>query len=561
MVLGSTVVSGIGDWLYFTAFAVWIYDRTDSAVWLAAAATSRLLAYVILGPLGGAAAARFRRQSMMVVLDASRAGVMIGLALIVVSDGSPLVGTLVTVAASVLTVPYRPALAAATPYVVPTTALAAANGAEAIAGQLTVFAGPALATVLITIGSPSLAIALNALTFVVSAVFIIRAGDLGGGSSVEQPAGADDGEGTAISAGGEPGTVAPRPGILGEIVTGWKVLVTVPGLLVLNMLVVLTLFTFGAEGVLHVIVAEDGLGEQAAFVGALTAAIGIGGLLASPLTGRIAASPNPGPWLIACAVLQGAPLVALGFISSPVVALVLLAFEGVGVIVFEVLAITLLQRLAGDQVAQVFGIQDSMSAATQLLGGIAAPVLLVAGLPAACAVGGGVLVAFGVVAAPALLRCGRIAEVRALEVAPVADALADLGLLEGAGRASVEAVAAAVIPTRFAAGTTVIEEGDPADDLYVIRSGSFLASAQATGVLRTMGAGDWFGEIGVLERRRRTATVIAETDSEVWRIPGQSFLDALRDLATLPDPLHRGVAARLAFSAEIEARSSGSVSR
>jgi len=30
--LASTAVSGIGDWLYFTAFAVWLFNRTGSAL-------------------------------------------------------------------------------------------------------------------------------------------------------------------------------------------------------------------------------------------------------------------------------------------------------------------------------------------------------------------------------------------------------------------------------------------------------------------------------------------------------------------------------------------------
>lgn len=35
-------------------------------------------------------------------------------------------------------------------------------------------------------------------------------------------------------------------------------------------------------------------------------------------------------------------------------------------------------------------------------------------------------------------------------------------------------------------------------DLYVIRSGEFVASSAAHGDLTTMTAGDWFGEIGLL---------------------------------------------------------------
>ena len=68
-----------------------------------------------------------------------------------------------------LTIPYRPAITAATPHVVAESALAAANGAEATIGQLSIFAGPALAALILAVGSPALAIVVNAATFAVAA--------------------------------------------------------------------------------------------------------------------------------------------------------------------------------------------------------------------------------------------------------------------------------------------------------------------------------------------------------------------------------------------------------
>ena len=246
----------------------------------------------------------------------------------------------------------------------------------------------------------------------------------------------------------------------------------------------------------------------------------------------------------------------LGVITSPVLALALLAVEGMGVIVFEVLAITLLQRLAGEHIAEVFGIQDSSSAAGQLVGAIGAPILVAVGsLTLACMVGGGVLVAFSILAAPALLRCGRLAESEGERIGPVADELAALGLFDGADRAAVELVAAAAVAESVNAGTTVIGEGAEPDDLYVIRSGTFSVATATHGTLRLITAGDWFGEIGLLERRPRTASVIAQSPAEVWRIPGDVFLRAVGGLASMPDPLRRGIASRLTLSSAPPPRS------
>lgn len=56
---------------------------------------------------------------------------------------------------------------------------------------------------------------------------------------------------------------------------------------------------------------------------------------------------------------------------------------------------------------------------------------------------------------------------------------------------------------------------------------------------------DWFGEIGLLERTARTATVTATAPAELWQIPGEVFLAALSEVAVLPDPLRLSVIARL----------------
>ena len=66
--------------------------------------------------------------------------------------------------------------------------------------------------------------------------------------------------------------------------------------------------------------------------------------------------------------------------------------------------------------------------------------------------------------------------------------------------------------------------------------------------VNTMGPGEWFGEIGLLHRRPRTATVTADTDSLVWRIPGDTFLDALTETATEPSALLGVMAERMARS-------------
>jgi CRP/FNR family cyclic AMP-dependent transcriptional regulator len=86
-------------------------------------------------------------------------------------------------------------------------------------------------------------------------------------------------------------------------------------------------------------------------------------------------------------------------------------------------------------------------------------------------------------------------------------------------------------------GTTLMREGDYSNDMLAIESGT--ADVLRDGkVLRSLGPGDVVGEIGVLERERRTATVVASspvrlirlTNWDVKRLPRETR-DRLLELA------------------------------
>jgi CRP-like cAMP-binding protein len=77
----------------------------------------------------------------------------------------------------------------------------------------------------------------------------------------------------------------------------------------------------------------------------------------------------------------------------------------------------------------------------------------------------------------------------------------------------------------------VIEQGDPADAMYVVAAGEVAVTARdAAGEprhLASLTAPSYVGEIGLLERIPRTATVRTSAASELWRIDGEEFLAAL----------------------------------
>jgi hypothetical protein len=306
------------------------------------------------------------------------------------------------------------------------------------------------------------------------------------------------------------------------------------------------MFLFGFEEVVHVVVADD-LGMGANGVGVLGAAVGVGGLLVAPFTARLGAGGGGGRLLALSGVLLGLPMMSLAVIDSAVVACAVLVLEGVGVILAEVLFITLLQRTCPERtLGTVYGLQDSVTAGTQMAGSIAAPVLVAGvGLSWSLFVGGGVVVASSVLLAPALNRLAVRVDADRRRLAPLVLRLRRLGIFGDASHAALERIARATTSVSVSAGTVVFRQDDVPDDLYVIDAGEVAVSTASQGEVNRLHVDEWFGEIGLLRRVPRTATVTTTADCELLAIPGTIFIDALAVAEVLPDPLRSTMTIRL----------------
>ncbi len=540
---GSYAISVTGDFVYSVALVVFVLDRTGSAAWVSAAAIARLVPYVLLGPIAGVVADRVDRRRLMVALDIVQAGLLASMALVVAAGGPVAVAIALAALSASASVPYRAAAVATTPRLVPEDDLAAANAAESIVAQAAWFVGPALGAAMVALFDVGWAFMADAATFLVAAFLVSRAGDLGGGPAAvtEQPDAEPDEDDSTSS------------GLIAGLTEGVDAIRTDRGLAALVTFVAILMLGFGMEQVLHVFVAVDRLGVGAEWVGVMGASIGIGGLVVAPLTARIARGAGVGSALVVSGVMSGVPLAALAVTDSRTLVLALLAIEGAAVIVNEVMLVTLLQRACPDHLlGRVFGLQDSSSAVTQLVGSLIVPVLVgVLGLQVALAIGGGVTVAGTLLLAPALLALGRRGEAERLALAPLVDELRAVPIFADLGEGALTRLARGAVIERRELGDVVLTEGEPADDLFVVRSGTLVvhSTGGAGGIAREvnrMGAGDWFGEIGVLQRRPRTATVTVTEPVELVRVPGAVFLDGLAAPEILPDPIRRTVAARLA---------------
>lgn len=169
---GAEVVSVAGDQLARVALAVLVHGRTGSALWAAATYALTFLPALLGGLLLGGLADRYPRRRVMVACDAVRA-VLAGLMAL---PGLPLwaVAALLVVVV-LLAPPHTAAQGALLPEVLPGRAFEAGLALRQITNQTAQVAGFAAGGLAVAVIGPSLALAVNAATFALSAV-VLRAG-------------------------------------------------------------------------------------------------------------------------------------------------------------------------------------------------------------------------------------------------------------------------------------------------------------------------------------------------------------------------------------------------
>lgn len=100
-------------------------------------------------------------------------------------------------------------------------------------------------------------------------------------------------------------------------------------------------------------------------------------------------------------------------------------------------------------------------------------------------------------------------------------------LLDGVPEEVRRRVLAGARLRRFARGEVVFHEGDPADTLHLIAKGRVairVATALGdTATLAVLGAGDFFGELALLEEQPRTASVVALEKTETLALHRDDF--------------------------------------
>jgi CRP/FNR family transcriptional regulator, cyclic AMP receptor protein len=101
-----------------------------------------------------------------------------------------------------------------------------------------------------------------------------------------------------------------------------------------------------------------------------------------------------------------------------------------------------------------------------------------------------------------------------------------------------------VAPLSFPAGSTIFEEGEKPNSMYVVRSGEVELRLGDTTV-ETVSPDGFFGEMALLDHSLRSATAVAKSDCELIPIDEKRFLFMVEETPFFALTVLRTLAARL----------------
>ncbi|MDH3520659.1 MAG: Crp/Fnr family transcriptional regulator [Myxococcales bacterium] len=112
------------------------------------------------------------------------------------------------------------------------------------------------------------------------------------------------------------------------------------------------------------------------------------------------------------------------------------------------------------------------------------------------------------------------------------ESLRNIGLFSSVKDEDLTSVASLLIERRFPKHKTIVEEGLPGDYMYIICEGrvsvSKLSDDGREKILEFLEAGDFFGEMSLLDNAPRSASVRALVETRVMALSRTDFLAVLR---------------------------------
>lgn len=509
-----------GEWTAVVGLGVFAYQsRGPVAAGLVTAAQTFPAA--LMSPFTSTLGDRFRRERVVLGADLVMASAMVGCVFAVLIS-FPLIYPS-AVLAGVATSAFYPARTALAPLLARSAGeLTANNAASSLVESVATLLGPGLVAVLLATTSVRDVFVVAGLAYLGGALAILGVGST---ATARRP--------PTMSAG-------VRESLRGFAVTAQQ---PAPRLLV-------TLFGVqglvrGAFNVLAVAVSLHLVGLGAAGAGYLQSAVGVGGLIGAFAAASMAGRRRLAAPLSRGLLLWGTPMLFVAALPSPGLALAGAALAGVGNVLVDVSAYTLLARHVRDDVfARVLGVLEFMWAVSLGTGSLLAAVVIQTwGIRPALFVAGAIAPLAVLAARRPLSRLDAASEVPEREL----NLLQGQALFRPLTPVALERLAANLHPTTVPAGSVVIREGDEGDRMFFIALGRVAVTIGGTSV-RTEGPGDCFGEIALLRATARTATVTALDDLELYTLDKEEFVAAVTGNPVSASEAAALIAARLETS-------------
>jgi CRP/FNR family transcriptional regulator, cyclic AMP receptor protein len=126
--------------------------------------------------------------------------------------------------------------------------------------------------------------------------------------------------------------------------------------------------------------------------------------------------------------------------------------------------------------------------------------------------------------------------------------LATVPLFEGLSKKQLRRVSVLMTPLDLPAGKVLTREGQPGYEFVIVLEGE-VEVRQGDRVVATRGPGEYVGEIALLDKRPRTATVVATTPVSVEVLSRREFMSLLVEAPELSEQILATMAQRLADDA------------
>jgi MFS family permease len=490
------------EWAFTVALGIVAY-RDGGAAAVGLVGLLRMVPSAILAPLLSPIADRGRRERVLILVSIVRGAATAAAAVVVAVSGPSAVIYALAVLSTIAATLYRPAHSALLPSLCHTGhELASANMVRGLLDSAATLVGPLVAAVLLQFTGVDVVFWVAAGASFVAAVLLVR-----------------------LRYDAPPRPPAPsRPNLAREAVEGVRAVTQNRDLTLILGLAAAQALTRGALTVFSVVVAIELLGTGEPGVGALMTAVGVGAVLGSLAASLLVGSGRLGAWFAVGVGLWGLPLTLVALVPQQSAALGLLAFIGVGNALIDLAGFTLIARMAPDEVlARVFGVLESLVAVFIGIGAVVASTMVEwFGVQTALIAIGLVCPALAVASWWRLRALDRSVDVLDVEIG----LLQQVPMFRTLPLPSVEQLARGLEPVTVPADHVVFTQGDLGDRYYVIESGE--ADVVGDGrVVATLGPGEGFGEIALLRRTRRTATVVARSGLELRALRSERFLPVI----------------------------------